>query len=237
MPNHTIQRSATAEEQAFLQALLSKATTKMGRWRQGLENALVLWAVSLLGCVIVWLICAGLTRWLFSVDYGFRSPAAPWILGIATPLCGAYAAFSSVRWVRRWKDMRPSLNADLVAAQVVEEHYVFNAAKRFQEPEHGGLIYFLRTPDDRALTLYDPESQDLGVQDEDPLTSSFKPMSRLVMVRAPETGFVISMTFSGDPLDAGEPIELTLPPEQWPETEQYCDIPWPELETVLGPRA
>ena len=237
MPNHTIQRSVTLEEHAFLQALLSRAPTTAGRWRRGLSNAFVLWAASLMGCTFLWLVFAGLARHLSGVDYGFRSPAAPWIFGIAARLCATYAAFSSVRWVMRWTDMRPSLSVDLATAQVVEEHYVFDAAKRFQEPEHGGLIYFLHTLDDRVLTLYDPESQDLGVQDGDPLASSFKPMSRLVMVRAPETRYVISMRFSGDPLDAGALIGLAIPPDRWPETEEYCDIPWAELETVLGPPA
>jgi hypothetical protein len=127
------------------------------------------------------------------------------------------------------------LVADISGAQVAEEHYVLTAAKRFQEPEHGGLIYFLRTAEDKVLTLYDHESQDLGVQGGEPLKSSFRPKTELVMVRAPQTALVIDKAFSGEVLEAGDPIVLVVPPNEWPETESYCDIPWTELEARLGP--
>jgi len=237
MPQHTLQRVASQDEQSFLRDRLASAPTTARRWRQGAENALVLWAVSLLGFVVVWLATAWLARKTASVDYGLHSPAAPWLLGIATPLCAAYAIGSSVLWVKRWKDYRPAIAADIAAAQVVEEHYAFDAVRRFQEPEHGGLIYFLHTVDGRVLTLYDHESQELGVQGSEPLNSSFKPMSKLVMVRAPQTGWVISTVFSGEPLEAGEPIELTASPEQWPVTEAYCSIPWAQLKSLLGPQS
>jgi hypothetical protein len=84
------------------------------------------------------------------------------------------------------------------------------------------------------MTLFDHESQDFGVQDADPLKSSFVPRENLVMVRAPRTRFVVSQTFSGPPLDAGDPIELTADPKDWPESETYCDIPWTELRARLG---
>lgn len=217
-----------------MQDALDNAPTTARRWRDGVENAVVLWATSLLLLVVVWVICAWLVRQSLGVDYGWRSAASPWILGISTVLCALLAVISSVRWVKGWKDIRPGLRDDLAAAQVVEEHYLFDAAKRFQEPEHGGLMYFLHTTDDRVLTLFDHESQNLGVREKDPLASSFRPTSKLIMVRAPVTGLVISMAFENEPLDAGEPVELAVPPEQWPETEQYCGIPWSRLKTALG---
>ena len=88
------------------------------------------------------------------------------------------------------------------------ECYVFTAAKRFQEQEHGGLICFMRTADDKVFTRFDAESQDLGVSEQNPLTSSFRPMSELVMVRARNTGFVIGTTLSGVPLEPGDPIAI-----------------------------
>jgi hypothetical protein len=237
MSSHTIRRPATTEELALLQTLLGNAATTARRWRAGLENALVLWAFSLLIIVVAWLTVAWLVRRALGIDFGLQSPAAIWILGFATPACAAYAVFSSVRWVMGWKEVRPLLRADLAAAEVVEEHYIFDAAKRFQEPEHGGLFYFLRTPQGQVLTLYDPESQDLAMRDEAPFASSLKPSSRLVMVRAPETGWVISKAFTGEPLEVGDPVELDAAPERWPENEQYCSIPWSQLEAVLGPAA
>lgn len=84
------------------------------------------------------------------------------------------------------------------------------------------------------LVLFDYESQDLGVQGEDPEGSSFKPSKRLTMVRAPLSQLVIGKSFSGDVLDASEIIDLTA--DKWPEDDDFCDIPWAELETRLSAR-
>ena len=235
MPSHVLQRPATEVERAALQLLLANAATPFRRWKIGAVNALVVFAASLLGVVIVWIVLAWLAGKLLNVEYGLHSPVAIWVLGVAIPLCAGYAIVSSIGWIRAWRDHRPELRTDVEEARVDEEHYLFKEAKRFQEQEHGGLFYFLRTADDRVFTLFDQESQDLGCQEEDPLKSSFKPMSELVLVRAPQTKFIVSSTFSGLPLESGDPIDLILDPEEWPESESYCAIPWLELESRLGP--
>jgi hypothetical protein len=230
MPSHTIQRPVTEAEQAFLRETLARAPTAIRRWKRGVENALVLWAVSLLAIFIAWLALAWLARKLLDVDFGLHSSAALWVPGIAIPLTAVYAMVSSVRWIAGWQDYRPLLQADIDEAQVAEEHYAFTEAKRFQEPEHGGLVYFFRTADNKVFTLFDHESQDLALQGGDPLKSSFVPKSALVMVKAPRADWVISKRFSGELLDAGDPVELDLDPKDWPESECYCEIPWAELE-------
>ena len=235
MHSHVVQRPATEAERAALEKMLANAATTRRRWKQGIENALVLWAASLLGLVVIWLAFAWLGRKLFDVEFGLHSSAMIWVLGVATPLCAVYAAVSSVRWIRDWTDYRPLLRADIEGAQVSEEHYVFTEAARFQEPEHGGLIYFLRTVEDKVLALFDYESQESGTQDGDPLKSSFRPKSKLVMIRAPKATFVISKVFSGEALEVGDPIDLAVAPKEWPESESYCSIPWAELEARLGP--
>ena len=235
MPDRVVTREAGPAETAYLEQLLLQAPTASRRWKDGLENALVLSAVSLLVLVLAWLGLAWIARKLFALDFGLQSAAVVWVLGIGIPICLIGAGFSSVRWVKGWRDYRPLLRADITSRRVEEEHYVFTEAMRFQEPEHGGLIYFLRTCDDKVFTLFDHESQDLGVQDEDPLKSSFSPKQNLVIARAPGTRFVISKVFSGSPLDTGDPIELTVEPKHWPETEEYCGIAWADLPTRLGP--
>lgn len=236
MPSHIIQRPATEAEQAFLRETYAKAPTTARRRKLGIENALVMWASSLLAIVVIWLGIAWLARKLFDVDFGLRSSAAVWIWGAAILLTAIFAIISSVRWILDWKDHRPLLQADIDAAQVAEEHYLFTAAKRFQESEYGGFIYFLRTADYKVFTLFDHESQDLGAQGGDPLKSSFVPRSSLIMVKAPRSDWVISKSFSGEVLEAGNPIELVLSPKEWPESERYCDIPWAELEARAGAR-
>jgi len=139
---------------------------------------------------------------------------------------------SSARWVKHWRD-REDYRADLQGGQVVEESYEFTAAKRFQEPEHGGLMYFLRTTDDKVFVLFDYESQDFGAQGEDPLKSKFQPCTELLVARTPKTGVVLNQRFSGALLDAGDPYELSIPPQSWPESETYCKFRWDELEKCL----
>lgn len=235
MPTRVIQRPATPSELEFLTDLQRNSPTTGRRWRLGILNALLVWAGSMLGIVVIWLAVAWVSRRTGNAEFGLSSPVAWWVVAIATPLSAIYATVSSVRWAKGWKDQRPQFRADIDGARVDEEHYAFTAAKRFQEPEHGGLIYFLRTTEDRVLTLFDHESQDLGAQEQDPLSSSFRPMSALVMVRAPKTGFVVEKNFAGTPLEAGDPVALDLEPKLWPETECYCNIPWAELESRLGP--
>jgi len=234
MPSHIIRRPATEDELAFLHKTLANAASTARRWKRGAGNALILWAVSLPAVVAAWLALAWLARKLLDADFGLHSSAAPWVLGIAVPLTAIYAIVSSARWVAAGEDYRPQLQADIDGAQVAEEHYVFTDAKRFQEPEHGGLIYFLRTSDDKVFTLFDHESQDLALQGNDPLKSRFAPRTALVMVKAPRADWVISQHFSGEVLKAGDPVELELDPKDWPESECYCDIPWAELEARAG---
>lgn len=237
MPSRVIQRQATPAELESLADVLHNSPTTIRRWKQGIQNALVLWSSSMLGIVIVWQAIAWIARKVVNAEFGWSSPAAVWVVAIAAPLCGIFAIVSSVRWVKGWKDLRPLLRADIEAAQIQEEHYVFTEAKRFQEQEHGGMIYFLRTVENKVFALFDHESQDLGAQEQDPMTSSFRPTSALVMVRALKTGFVIGKHFEGVPLEVGPPETLDADPEDWPESESYCSIPWAELESRLSHEA
>lgn len=230
-------RPMSALERQYLQDLLTSAPGKAKRWKQGAENALVLFAVLMLIFVVAWWILNWLSKAALNRDFGLSSEVAIWILALGILGCAVGAIVSTLRWIRDWKDTRPLLRADLESGRVVEDRYQFTAAKRFQEPEHGGLFYFLRTSDEKVLVLYDAESQDLGAGGEDPLKSTFKPCAELSIVRAPKTGFVISRQFSGSPLDAGEPRELTLGPEDWPDPDQYTSIPWNALDARFSKNA
>jgi hypothetical protein len=153
-----------------------------------------------------------------------------WVVALGSLCCALYAIFSSIRRVKKRPDRRKVYQADLEGGQVIEESYEFTAAKRFQEQEHGGLIYFLRTKDDKVFVLWDYESQDLGVQNENPQNSKFRQMTGLLIVRAPQSKFVIGKKFSGTILDAGEPYDMTVGSDSWPEDEAYCKILWDDLE-------
>jgi len=200
------------------------------RWRTAVENTFVMWSIIMVGVVIVWLILAWVVRKFSGTDFGLHSPAAPWIVEISAPTVFLIAITSTIRWLRKWKNFLQSLNQDILNKKVLEERYRFDAAKRFQEPEYGGLIYFLHTVDDKVLALFDRESQDLGAHGHDAMTSKFSPQTELVLIRAPLSRIALGKQFSGTVIDAGSVIELTVQPNQWPEQDEFCDIDWSELE-------
>lgn len=234
MNNRTTKRPMSESEREFLSHILKEAKSSVTRWLRGSENALVTWAVLMLLFVLVWTLITWAARAILHVQIGWDSPASLWAVALGALACATYAVVSSVRWVKAWRDIRPEIRADLKEGQVIEESYEFSAAKRFQEPEHGGLFYFLRTIDDKVMVVYDQESQDLGVQGEDPLRSKFQPCKELLIIRAPKTKYVLSKQFSGAVLDAGDPRELSLSPELWPESETFCKFRWDDLEDRLS---
>lgn len=223
-------RPMSDAEREFVAGLLNVQSSRSRFWKLSLENFVVMWAVATLVVIVGWLLLAWVTKLVLDWRIGMSSPVAIWVAGLGVPLCGVIAGVSTIRWVKTWPDYRSNLESDLAEGVVSEERYKISGVKRFQEPEHGGLIYFLRTTDDRSLVLYDDESQRV----DDSLKSTFRPSEDLVMVRAPSTGFVIEKVFSGAPLSLPNPIQLVAPPNQWPENEAFTDIPWDDLERRLG---
>lgn len=234
MLNKITQRPLTAKEQKFLEDLLLSAPTMTQHWQKGASNALVLWAASMLVFFMAWAGVAWVVRKLFHQEYGWYSQVAPETVVTAVLASAVFAIVSSVRWVRQWQDPRPLIEADLAAGLAMEEHYRFDANKRFQEPEHGGLLYFLRTTEGKVLTLFDGMSQDLGVQGENPFNSSFAPRHELLLVRAPATRYVMNQQFSGELLPQTDALPLNIAPELWPEPDEFCETPWDELENRLS---
>jgi hypothetical protein len=234
MPTRIGKRPMTQNEREFLSRTLKDFPTSSTRLRRAIENAVITWAVLMLLYVFAWKGVAWVVHLTLHTEIGWKSSANIWLIAAGALLCATYSVFSTVRWLKRWPDPRAALLADLEDGEVAEEHYEFTAAKRFQEPEHGGLIYFLRTTDDKVFVLFDHESQDLGARGEDPLASEFRPCQRLELVRAPHSELVVAQTPSGAPLEVGPQIELTVGPSKWPESESYCEGKWDELEKRFG---
>ncbi|RPI76187.1 MAG: hypothetical protein EHM45_13690 [Desulfobacteraceae bacterium] len=227
-------RSMTGPEREFLEKAGKSAG---GKWKSVVGMAFLCWFIPMVLFMLAWTFLAWLARITLGVEIGKDGPLGGWIPGLGALACGVFAVISVARAFKIRGGIRSDLRADLEDGQVVEESYRFTAAKRFQEPEHGGLIYFLRTTDDKVFVLYDHESQDLGVNSEDPLKSRFEPHAELTLVRAPKSKIVISKQFSGALLDAGAPRDLSIAPDQWPEPEEYCSIKWDNLDKRLNPPA
>jgi hypothetical protein len=234
MPQHIAKRPMTQKERDFLSCMLKGYPTMASRWREGAVNAVLVSAGGMVLFIGGWQCVAWVVRAMLHAEIGWNSPAVVWILVAGSVLCVAGGVSSTMRWMKKWRDMRPALRADLESGEVAEEYYDCTAAKRFQEPEHGGLMYFLLTVDDKVFVLFDYESQGLGAEGKDPLVSEFQPHEQYKLVRAPHSEIVLDQNFSGAALEAGGPIELAVGPSKWPEWENYCEVKWEELEERFG---
>lgn len=227
MNNKTHRRTMNQEERAFLETLLRNAPA---RWKVAAENIVVLWATSMLAFVLCWAVVGWIGRVAFAVNIGWKSPFAPLVLLIGGAGITILSVLSTVRWLKSRPDYIALVRTDLAENSVLQEELQFVEAKVLQEPEHGGLMYFFRTPDDRVFVIYDHESQDLGARGEDPHTSSFQPREHLSLVRAPTSRVPISRSFSGPVLTAGDIMEMAAHPKLWPAPDEFCDVVWHELE-------
>lgn len=227
MPAQTIERALTAAEREILQQRLEALP---GRIAVVVQHVLRIFSVSMLALLILWVVLLWPAGAILHVETGLASSAAPGIFALLVAASAMWAIRSTLRRIRSGEDNRSMLEADLAGGKIVEERCRFVAAKRFQEQEHGGLIYFLRADDDRVLVLYDYESQHLGANGGNPLSSPFRPRAEYVTCRAPHSGYAMTQDFSGAALDVGKPVALLVSPKKWPEPETWCEVPWDGLE-------
>lgn len=223
------------EEAQVLQRVIDAHPAKYRKLKMFVGNVAITWCIFMLLMVIAWLIVAWVARKAFGVEVGWdNSIVAIWVISVGGIACLVFSIISTVRWVRGWGDIREPLHTDIVNQRVSVEEYEFGEVLRMQEPEHLGLMYFMREDDEAAFVFFDRQSQDLGVQGEDPLSSTFVPRRQLRLIRAPASGVAIASEFHGDALPPGDPIELTAPPDEWPEHEEICKVPWSQLTATFA---
>ncbi len=138
------------------------------------------------------------------------------------------AGHARVREMRGIAHIRRSLRGDQVRAAT----YDIVAVKRYQESEHGGLVYLLRTDDGQVLSVFDSESQLLGVDGKDPLSSSFRPKSRVELVETLDRRCFIQETWSGAELSVPDPLPLNQ--SRWPEHGEIVKVVWEQCDRHFG---
>lgn len=225
----------SGEEREFLQQITDAHPARFRKMTMAVVHAVLNWCFFMLLVVAGWQIVAWGARKLLGVEIGSDNTVATvWVVSVGGMVCLAIAALSAARWARGWVDIREPLRTDIASQRVNVEEYEFHDVLRMQEPEHSGLIYFMREDNEAAFVYIDSESQDLGVQGKDPLASSFVPRRHLRVTRAPESGVAIACEFSGDALRPGDPVEITVPPDQWPEHAEVCKVPWSKLTSTFA---
>jgi len=148
----------------------------------------------------------------------------------------AYTVYEVQRTSKPTPARTRELLADIDDGKVRVEQYTICEAKVLQEQEHGGLFYFLRTSDDRVYVAFDYESQRLGVDGEDPLSSFFAPKSMLRIEKTMHSGTTLVEKFEGESLDVPAPIPMTNKTWRWPEPEEFVKVPWTKIEERYGER-
>lgn len=237
MPAQITERPFTDAERTQLRRVLQSVADDGQRRRIAAGQAVVVWAFGSLVAAVLWLVVAAIAKAVAGVSFGWSSPYVVHGLASCLLVSGVFAVASSLRWMKLNRSFAPLVEADLARGIASVEDHAFSAAKRFQEPEHGGLMYFLKSSDGRPYVLYDTESRELGAQQKNPLDSSFVPRSALRVVRAAGSRLVLASEFSGSELPRPEPIALTVKPAQWPEEDEYCPVDWDDLETRYAANA
>ena len=179
---------------------------------------------------LAWLVVAWLVELMLGVDYGWRSPHATAIFTSIAAIAAGFAAVITYRVGGSLRTARNRLERDIEDGTVVEESLQFVEARALQETEHGGLIYFFRTSDQRVYVIYDEESQDLGVSGKEPLDSSFEPRTKLSVVRTTRSREILDEKFTGDKLAIVGPVSITARPALWPESHEFLDIDWTQID-------
>lgn len=229
MSSKIITRKMTSDERSKLEEISGLVTLKK-KWLQGAENTLVLWSATLLAIFMLGGLVVFLIEKIFDINVLFSSEITVWGLSILIIGSGVYAIISSYNWIKNWGDFKPLIIEDLKHSNIFQETLEITEIKKFQEIEHGGIIYFLHNKDGRVFVL---QHSDYHINPDDRIPFIIK--RKLKIAYAPKSNFMLSTDFSGEIIDSEKLFKLTVPPNKWPEEHTWCNIRWDDLEKTLSP--
>lgn len=230
---NSLQRPITKQERTELERLFSTSQGRKNRFGIMLAGFLVQWLGGLLAIVILWLIFSWALKYITYFDVGLKSPIGATTFKFMILLTAIWSAIQNWQWFSRVPNARASIAKDLTEGLVIEEHYLFSAAKCFREPEHGGCIYFLQDENKRAYVVYDDEGQENSINPGQASFSSLCPMTNLIVSRTIHSKLVLSQLFSGEIIQVETPREIAIEPEGWPDPDAFSTIKWKDLERKL----
>ena len=231
----------TAEERAYLEQQFANLPPQMtlsknalGDW--GFMTLSIAGSFILIGLLIAALI--KLIDWLIGTDIAAivleDTRTLSLILLAGLILAAILAAKYTVIAQRFTSDMAANYQQDLADNVVDASTHQITDVKLFREPEHGGLMFFLRTDADKTLFLFDVESQDMALETgDDTPPPMITPKRTLTLTFFPNTHLTYE-GFEGAPLPLPDILDMTADPADWPEDRSWIDTPWDKLEKTFS---
>ncbi|GLS91693.1 hypothetical protein GCM10007916_27620 [Psychromonas marina] len=220
-------RAINSEEVAHLTHLLKGAISPRKRLLKAILNSFVVWGCSLLALLMLSGFLSYLSTHSSLVTVLLNYSHLPTIAIITT---GCFALFSSYKWLKDLPNPYPLILQDINSGEVVEETYNVQQVCRFQEPELGGFIYFLKISEQDVFVLYDYASQEASSQSKEHSPSDFLVQTQLLLIRAPNSGYYLQHQFSGETVPVSNTYPLTLTPEKWPAADSWSSLSWSQLQ-------
>ncbi|WP_022943085.1 hypothetical protein [Psychromonas hadalis] len=219
-------RASTVNELDYLHHLLKKAVRPRKRYLKAILNVLVLWGFSLLGLLLASGLFSYLAHYSTMLSSLLNLPMLKEVLIFTT---GCYALFSTKKWLAEWENPYPLILQDIQCAQVEDESYFVHDLCRFQVPELGGFIYFLKISEQAVFVIYDYQSQD-------DVNHAFLVQKKLTLSKAPCCDHYLEYVFTGDGVALSATYPLTVVPEEWPLPDRWLALPWSQLRPTFSPK-
>jgi hypothetical protein len=179
--------------------------------------------------VLIWIFINWLLGFIITFDFGWNSQYRNYILWPIVGLSYSWLFFEVAKTCGPNSQTKQALKKDLEVKVLKVSEYPIYEVKFFEEPEHGGFIYFVRTSGDKVLALFDSESQDLSIDDQDPKDSSYKIRNVLKISKAPNSNIIVGEQFSGEPVQIPELEVFTANTKIWPKHADFVKCKWENI--------
>ena len=226
MAVQTRRRSMTPDERDYVEEDIHEQPD--GGARHFLRN----WKYSLIGLALVWLAIAHAVEEVSDATVLFDAQILP-VAAVAILALSVFAAFVMTRIGRSSYD--PEIAEDarqaLASGEVVDKIFQLREGKVFVQPGKSGLVYFLRTDEDRVYVWFDEESEDLADEGKSIFSGKTKPLTRLIIPTSVAGDYEFDVTFEGSPIPLSEPMPLIRNEDKWPDDEEFCKVDWADVES------
>lgn len=234
----------TEPQQRYLKQALSTLPTPKKQTLKAALNTAVFWVFISVGLCVLWFISSLIIAAIVDLDIGISSSYSTFIFSAIIMLAGLFAINSTRKWLRESGSLYSLIQSDLTLKSIKEENYKVLGIKCFKEPEHNGLIYFLKLAasptlqtesdsliEDKIRVIYDYESQSKSIESQRLLIVK----SSLTILIGVHSDIVLENNFSGTVMTQIDHFDLTIPPERWPSPDSWLSADWQSLETSYAP--